>query len=176
MGWIEQITNRFRGSAVLKTDKTFIHDRCPINLASLPDPTAILDADELKTRVQGVDNVIDGNPYCDLVALFAPDRQPVAILIEAKTDRTHGNARTREAIDQLSWSFDHFLNISIICNALPVESTRYPVFTFTKVSDTVLRSPSVKDKARKFRRRHRTRVRFVPAGSDIWQFIQSNRR
>lgn len=175
MTWINHLATRFSNSRVLQTEKCFIQDRCPINLNSIPDPSVILDADELKTRVEDVDNVIGGSPFCDLVALFDTDRRPTAILIEAKTDQTHTNARTREAINQLSWSFDHFDSVSSICVLLPIECTLYPVFTFTKISDAVLRSPSVKQEARDFRRRHRTRVRFIPAGIDIWQSIQPNR-
>ena len=176
MGWIEPIKIRFRNSRVLKTEKSFVQDRCPINLASMPDPSAILNADELRTRVEDVDNVIDGNPFCDLVAICEPNNEPSTILIEAKTDRTHTNARVREAISQLSWSFEHFSNISAICPVLPISCTRYAVLTFTKINDAVLRSPTVKEEARRFRRQHRARIFYVRAGRDIWQEIQRNRR
>ncbi len=176
MGWIEQIRIRFRNTRVLKTEKSFVQDRCPVNLASMPEPSAVLDADELKFRVEDVDNIIGGNPFCDIVAFCEQSDQRIAILIEAKTDRTHLNARTREAISQLSWSFDHFTNISAICNLLPIDCKRHPVLTFTKITDAVLRSPTVKDEARKFRRHHRARIYYVRAGRDIWQEIQRNRR
>ena len=174
MGWIEQINHRFRSSRVLKSEKAFVQDRCPVNLTSMPEPSAVLDADELKIRVEDVGNIIDGNPFCDIVALCEHSDEPTAVLIEAKTDRTNLNARTREAISQLSWSFDHFNNISAICNLAPIDCKRYPVLTFTKITDPVLRSPSVKDEARKFRRHHRARIHYVRAGRDIWQAIQHN--
>ena len=174
MDWVENLASRFRNTRVLQTSKSFVHDRCPINLTAMPTPSAILDADELKKQVEEVGEVVDENPFCDLVALADYDDQPTAILIEAKTDRTHANARTREAIDQLSWSFDHLEKVALICAAVPVEFERYPVFTYTKISDAVLRSSSVRQRAREFRELHRARVRFVPAGTDIWQEVQRN--
>ena len=156
------------------TEKSFVHDRCKINLESMPDPCAIVNVDELKIRVQDVENIIHGNPQCDIVALAHLLNMPVTLLIEAKSGSSHSNIRTREAIDQLSWSMDHFDNIEIMCTALPIGCRRFPVLTHTKPLDAVLRSDSVKEKYRQFRRQHRTRIRFVRAGEDIWQAIQQN--
>ena len=172
MVWINTLAFRFRNSLVLQTEKSFIQDGCHINLESIPDSSVILDADELKTRVQDVENIIDGNPFCDLVALFQSDDQPTVILIEAKSGGSHSNVRTRQAINQLSWSMDHFADISAICSALPVVCVRFPVLTYTKPINAVLRSQAVKENSRQFRRKYRTRIRYVPAGKDIWQFIQ----
>ena len=176
MDWINALTFRFRNSRVLLTEKSFEQDGCQINLESIPDHSAILNADELKIRVQDVANVINGHPFCDLVALFHSDEQPIAILIEAKSGGSHSNVRTRQAINQLRWSMDHFANISVNCSALPVDCTCFPVMTFKKPIDAVLRSDSVKEQMRDFRRQYRARIRYILAGKDIWQEIQSNRR
>ena len=126
MGWIEQISDRFRNSRVLKSSKTFTQDRCPIDFSSIPDPSAVLDADALLARVEEVENIVDRNPYCDLIAVCESNEQPTTIFVEAKTDRTHTNARVREAISQLSWSFDHFTGISAICPTLPIPASVSP--------------------------------------------------
>ncbi len=174
MGWIEQIADRFRNSSVLISSKSFVQDRCPIEFASIPDPSVVLDADALVNRVEEVENTVDQNPYCDVIALCEPDEHPTTIFVEAKTDRTHTNARVREAISQLSWSFEHFAGISAICPTLPISCRRFAVVTFTRVNDNVLRSPTVKERARAFRRQHGSRIFYVRAGQDIWQAIQSN--
>ena len=175
MGWIEQISDRFRNSRVLKSSKTFTQDRCPIDFSSIPDPSAVLDADALLARVEEVENIVDRNPYCDLIAVCESNEQPTTIFVEAKTDRTHTNARVREAISQLSWSFDHFTGISAICPTLPISCQRFAVVTFTRINDNVLRSPTVKEQAREFRRQHGSRIFYVRAGDDIWQAIRNNR-
>ena len=174
MAWINALTLRFRNSRVLISEKSFAQDGCQINLDSIPDHHVTLNADELKTRVEDVDNIIDGHPYCDLIVLFQSDDRTIAILIEAKSGRSHSNVRTRHAIDQLSWSLDHFANVSAICPVLPVDCTRFPVLTYTKPIDAVLRSDSVKEKYRQFRRQHRIRIRYIRAGRDIWQVIKAH--
>ncbi len=174
MSWIENLVSRLNHTHVLLTEKSFTHDGCPIILDAIPDSSAILDVDELIIAIDIVKNAVQCNPICDLVAVFENGDKPCVIFIEAKTDRTHTNARTREAINQLNWSLSYFAPIIIRCSLLPMNFTRYAVLTYTNINDAVLRSPSVKNAFRHFRRQNRIKVHYVRAGTDIWQAIQGN--
>ncbi len=175
MTWINNLKNRFGNSRVLQTEKSFLQDRCPILLDSMPDPSVIIDVDELISFVDFIADITYGNPICDIVAFCSSKNQPIAILIEAKTDRTHTNARTRQAISQLSWSFQHFDKIALTCPLLPIQCRPYAVLTHTNINNAVLRSETVKTEFRRFRRNHGAKIFYVRAGHDIWQAIQRNR-
>ncbi len=173
MIWINELKSRFNNTTIIQNDKKFIQDRCPIHLQSMPEPSVIIDVDKLIKREVMIDRIINGKPICDVLAFCKSDDHQVAILIEAKTSKHHSSERIREAINQLSWSMQH-LDLAVqMCSILPLNCARYPVVTFTKINDAVLRIPTVKRAFQEFRRYHGRRIFYVRAGQDIWQNIQN---